>query len=137
MEIRIKRVLTNDPGMGILRHADAGYEDAISNAKEEVKSFLKVGNAVDLPYEDKSFDLVISINTVHNLNKKDCVKALLEIERVSQKGKFITVDAYHNDEEKRRMDMWNLTALTYMSTSEWQSFFNEVGYTGDYYWFIP
>ena len=34
MEIRIKRVLTNDPGMGILRHADAGYEDAISNAKE-------------------------------------------------------------------------------------------------------
>lgn len=34
MEIRLKRVLTNDPGMGILRHADAGYEKAINNAKE-------------------------------------------------------------------------------------------------------
>ena len=34
MEVRLKRVLTNDPGTGILRHADAGYEKAINNAKE-------------------------------------------------------------------------------------------------------
>ena len=33
MEKRLERVLTNDPGMGILRHADAGYEDAVKNAK--------------------------------------------------------------------------------------------------------
>jgi len=112
-------------------------EYAIENAKEEVKPFLKVGNAIDLPYEDNSFDLVISINTVHNLDKNDCPKALQEIERVSRSGKFITVDAYHNDEEKRRMDMWNLTALTYMSVPEWKTYFNETGYTGDYYWFIP
>jgi urocanate hydratase len=31
---RISRVLTSDPGLGILRHADAGYEDAIQVAKE-------------------------------------------------------------------------------------------------------
>ena len=30
---RIERVLTNDPGIGIMRHADAGYERAIENAK--------------------------------------------------------------------------------------------------------
>ncbi|MFC1760058.1 urocanate hydratase, partial [Candidatus Neomarinimicrobiota bacterium] len=34
MESRLKSVLTNDPGTGILRHADAGYEKAINNAKE-------------------------------------------------------------------------------------------------------
>jgi urocanate hydratase len=33
MDIRLQRVLTNDPGMGVLRHADAGYEEAISFAK--------------------------------------------------------------------------------------------------------
>ena len=33
MEKRLERVLTNDPGMGILRHVDAGYEDAVKNAK--------------------------------------------------------------------------------------------------------
>jgi urocanate hydratase len=34
MEKRLKAVLTNDPGLGIIRHADAGYDYAIDNAKE-------------------------------------------------------------------------------------------------------
>ena len=34
MEKRVEAVLTNDPGMGIIRHADAGYEDAIQHAKD-------------------------------------------------------------------------------------------------------
>jgi urocanate hydratase len=29
---RIARVLTSDPAMGVLRHADAGYEEAVSTA---------------------------------------------------------------------------------------------------------
>src|SRR5438445_669313 len=33
-ERRIERVLTTDPGMGVVRHADAGYEDAIRFAKD-------------------------------------------------------------------------------------------------------
>jgi urocanate hydratase len=33
-EARLQRVLTYDPGMGIVRHADAGYERAIENAKK-------------------------------------------------------------------------------------------------------
>lgn len=34
MDARLQSVLTNDPGMGLYRHVDAGYEDAIKNAKE-------------------------------------------------------------------------------------------------------
>jgi urocanate hydratase len=30
---RIERVLWNDPGSGVMRHADAGYEDAIACAR--------------------------------------------------------------------------------------------------------
>lgn len=33
-EIRLERVLTYDPGLGIVRHADAGYNRAIDNAKK-------------------------------------------------------------------------------------------------------
>ena len=32
---KLKRVLTNDPGTGVMRHADAGYDEAISCAKEQ------------------------------------------------------------------------------------------------------
>ncbi len=34
MKERLNRVLTNDPGLGVARHADAGYEKAIQIAKE-------------------------------------------------------------------------------------------------------
>nr|MCS5628235.1 urocanate hydratase [Planctomycetota bacterium] len=39
-EKRLRRVLRNDPGSGVMRHADAGYEEAIQSARE---------NGLDLP----------------------------------------------------------------------------------------
>ena len=33
-ERRLERVLTTDPGLGVVRHADAGYEDAIETARQ-------------------------------------------------------------------------------------------------------
>ncbi|MXV94554.1 MAG: urocanate hydratase, partial [Gemmatimonadetes bacterium] len=33
MRVRIERVLTNDPGLGVARHADAGYEEAVETAR--------------------------------------------------------------------------------------------------------
>ena len=42
---RIERVLTTDPGMGIIRHADAGYEEAIEFAeKNEVIVPMLINN---------------------------------------------------------------------------------------------
>jgi len=112
-------------------------EYAVENSPESVKPLLKVANAKELPFPDKSFDLVISVNTVHNLVLEDCKKAIQEIERVKKKFAFLTVDAYRNEEEKKRMMMWNLTAQTILSVDDWKKLFAEVGYTGDYYWFIP
>ncbi len=110
---------------------------AIANAMEDMKPHVQVADARKLPFPDKSFDVVISINTIHNLELDDCAQSLREIERVQRKGAFVTVDAYRTDDEKRRMYAWNLTAKTIMSVDEWVAFFRKVGYTGDYYWFIP
>jgi len=110
---------------------------AIENVIDTMRPHVQVADAQALPFDDKSFDIVISINTIHNLDLEGCAKALKEIERVAREGSFITVDAYRNDEEKERMYAWNLTAKTIMSVNEWITFFEETGYTGDYYWFIP
>ncbi len=109
---------------------------ALQHSLDDVKPLLALGNAKQLPFSDKSFDLVISINTIHNLPLEECKQALQEIQRVGKRA-FITVDAYRNDEERARMNAWNLTALTFMHVDEWKEFFNETGYTGDYFWFIP
>jgi len=110
---------------------------AIENAMVHLKPFIQVGNATHLPFPDKSFDVVISINTVHNLKREECGKALKEIERVSRGKSFVTVDAYRNEDEKKRMYAWNLTAKTIMTVDDWILFFKDNGYTGDYFWFIP
>ena len=112
-------------------------EYAIEHAIAEVKPFVSVANAIELPFEDNSFDAVISITTLHNLEQDELAIALKEVERVSKGKSFITLDAYHDDAEKERMEAWNLTAKTMMHVDEWKDFFKEVGYTGDYYWFIP
>lgn len=109
----------------------------IENGVPEVREHLQVANAMKLPFPDKSFEVVISVNTVHNLEIEECALALQEIERVAQGKSFITVDAYRNEDERDRMFAWNLTAKTIMSTKEWVDFFHRVGYTGDYYWFMP
>jgi SAM-dependent methyltransferase len=123
------------PGINVAGVDISDY--AVEKSIPEIKPYLQVGNATELPFKDDYFDFVISINTIHNLNLQDCATALQEIERVTKDNSFITVDAYRNDEEKARMQAWNLTALTMMSVDEWKEFFLEVGYTGDYYWFIP
>jgi SAM-dependent methyltransferase len=112
-------------------------EYAITHAKEEIKEDVVCGCATNLPYADNVFDFVISVNTVHNLVQDECGQALLEIMRVSKGNAFITVDAYRNAEEEARMYEWNLTAKTIMHVDEWKAFFRKIGYTGDYYWFIP
>ncbi len=112
-------------------------EYAIENSIDEIKHQLTVGSAEKLPFNDNSFDLVISINTIHNLDELKCAESLKEIERVSKKSKFITVDAYRNNDEKERMYAWNLTAKTIKHVDEWKDFFKNSGYSGDYYWFTP
>ena len=112
-------------------------EYAIKNCHPSVKDFVKIGNAKKIDYPDNYFDLVISINSVHNLDFENCKKALKEIQRVSKKNSFITVDAFRSQEEKEAMFDWNLTAQTILSVDDWIKLFKEIGYNGDYYWFIP
>ena len=110
---------------------------AIDNAIVPMRPHVQVADARHLPFPDNSFDLVISINTVHNLDRPDLIQALREIERVSRGASFVTVDAYRNEDEREAMFAWNLTARTILSVPEWIDLFAEAGYTGDYYWFVP
>ena len=110
---------------------------AIDHAIEDMRAHVQVADAKRLPFADKSFDVVVSINTIHNLARAECGQALREIERLARRGAFVTVDAYRSEQERERMLAWNLTAQTILHVDEWKALFAEVGYTGDYYWFIP
>lgn len=123
------------PGLEV--HGVDVSEYAIENGYPPVRDSLSVASCDDLPFEDDSFDVVISVTTVHNMDYDGCIKTLKEIERVARRGSFITVDAYRDDAEKERMNAWNLTAKTVLHVQEWKEMFDQAGYTGDYYWFMP
>jgi protein-L-isoaspartate(D-aspartate) O-methyltransferase len=108
----------------------SGY--AIENAKEEVKPSLRIGNAVELPYPDNHFDFVVSITTLHNLHNYDLRKALQEIQRVGKEKKYVVVESYRNEKEKANLLYWQLTCRSFYTPPEWEWFFQESGYTGDY-----
>lgn len=107
-------------------------EYAISNSHELVKDRLLVGNCIQLPYPNNAFDLVVSINTIHNLDVKGCKVAIKEIERVKKDYSYIVVDGWSTPQEREDLNSWVVTAETVLSVQEWQKLFAEAGYTGDY-----
>ncbi len=109
---------------------------AKKNAIDSMKKNIYLASANNLPFEDDSFDLVIAINTLHNLPLIDCKQAFKEINRVSSRDSFVMNDAWRDEKGKNSMLKWNLTALTYMSCDEWIDLFEEVNFKGDYYWFF-
>ena len=111
-------------------------EYAIEHAKEEVKPFLRQGSAVSLPYKDRSFDFVVSVNALHNLYINELWPALKEIERVGNGSKHIIVETYRNEREKANLLYWQLTCRAFHTPQEWEWIFQQTGYTGDYSYIV-
>lgn len=118
------------PGLEVAGVDVSSY--AIEHSKEEVRTVLQVASATSLPFPDKSFDLVVSINTLHNLPIYDLVRALREMERVSQRAKYLIVDGYRTEEEKVNLMYWQITCECFFTPAEWEWIFEQAGYTGDY-----
>jgi ubiquinone/menaquinone biosynthesis C-methylase UbiE len=110
---------------------------AIEHADPDVVGLVRVGDAADLPFPGDSFDLVISINTVHNLDRDGCLRAFAELQRVSRGNAFVMVDGWKNAEEQELLQRWVLTARTMLSAEDWLVLMAEAGYEGDYAFWNP
>ncbi len=113
-------------------------EYALNNCHKDVAGYIHKGDARKLPFPDNSFDVIFSINTVHNFNKRDCSIAIKEMQRVCKnKTKlFIQVDAYENKKDLDLFKKWVLTAKTCLRPEEWIKLFKSLEYKGDYFWTI-
>lgn len=130
----VKDLMAVRPGVDAFGLDISDY--AVRNCEPEVVGRLHLGNALSLPFPDHSFDVVVSINTLHNLDRDGCITALREIERVGRGRAYVQVDSYRNEVEKQLFLQWVLTAKTHYEPAGWVELFEEAGYTGDYYWTI-
>lgn len=111
-------------------------EYALRHAPPETAGRLVLGTADRLPFPDASFQAVLCINVVHNLERARCIAALREIERLAPGRGYVQVDAWRTQAEREIFLGWVLTAQTYLRPQEWRALFAEAGYTGDYFWTI-
>jgi ubiquinone/menaquinone biosynthesis C-methylase UbiE len=109
---------------------------ALMNCEPEVVGRLHLGTGTDLPFPDGSFQAVISLNTIHNFDRPDCIRALHEIERLAPGRGFVQPDSYRTAEQRAVFLDWVLTAKYHDYPEGWLKTFAEAGYTGDYYWTI-
>lgn len=107
-------------------------EFALENAKPEIRPFLRHGDVRQpLPFEDESFDLVLSVGTLHNLRLFHLLDALREMDRVGR-DKYLMVESYRDEQELFNLQCWALTCETFLDVGEWEWLFGHAGYTGDY-----
>jgi ubiquinone/menaquinone biosynthesis C-methylase UbiE len=111
-------------------------EYALMRCEPEVVGRLHLGSADRLPFPDRSFAAVVSINTIHNLPRHRCVVGLQEMERLAPGRGFVQVDSYRTAAQKEAFEHWVLTAMFHDYPEGWRQVFDEAGYTGDWYWTI-
>jgi len=130
----VKDLMLECPGLQAFGVDISKY--AVKHVEKEVIGRVHLANAIELPFADSVFDLVISINTLHNLTRKKIKLALSEINRVGSGKSYIVVDSYSTPEQKKRFKDWVLTAKYHAYPDEWLSLFREANYLGDYDWTI-
>jgi ubiquinone/menaquinone biosynthesis C-methylase UbiE len=111
-------------------------EYALMHCEPEVVGRLHLGSADKLPFPDSSFSAVISINTIHNFDREDAVRAVREVQRLAPGRGFIQVDSYYTPEQRDLFSKWVLTAKFHDYPPGWLQVFKEAGYTGDWYWTV-
>ena len=112
-------------GMDISRYA-------LLHTIDDVRSSVVEGTAAHLPFADHSFDLVVSINTLHNLRAAELDSALREIERVGRRAKYIVMDSFQTERQKANLLYWQLTCQCFYTPEDWQWWFDRTGYSGDH-----
>ena len=105
---------------------------AIKNSIRKVKQNLKVFDArKNLNFKKNEFDLIISINLIHNFTIFEINNFLKKICHIS-KSSYITTESYRNNKELFNLQCWALTCESFFSAAEWKWIFKENSYFRDY-----
>ena len=107
-------------------------EHGLSHTTDLVKPHVQIHDARgEFKWQDKEFDLVISLTLLHNLRAFDLENCLREIQRIG-KSHYVTSESYRTELEQFNLQCWALTCETFFDLDEWLWMFEKTGYTGDY-----
>ena len=84
-----------------------------------------------LNYKKKYFDLILSINLIHNFSIYEIKNFLINVVKISKKS-YISTESYRNERELFNLQCWALTAESFFSEKEWNWILKSYGYNRDF-----
>ena len=90
----------------------------VNAAKKHSKNSLLINcDVTNLPFDNESFDIIISTSTLDHIMYEDIIKSLKELNRVLKKNGriFLTIDNYHNLLYRIEFVFWKIFNLYYRS----------------------
>ena len=104
----------------------------IKNSPRRIRNQLKVFDArKKINFKKNYFDLVVSINLIHNFSLSEIFQLLKNIVHISKKS-FISTESYRNNQELFNLQCWALTADSFFSEYEWRWILKQNKYFRDY-----
>ena len=107
-------------GIDISKHA---LESAPEDIKEDLE-FLDITE--DFSLEEREYDLIISVMTLHNLELYNLERIFKEISK-GTKNSYIVVESYRSQKELFNLQCWALTCQSFFSEKEWEYLFERNG----------
>jgi SAM-dependent methyltransferase len=105
---------------------------ALENIHPQLKMKGDLKSAADpLPFTENQFDLVISVNTLHNLKLQDFEKAIANMMKYG-KNQYLVVEGFRDSQEQFNLECWALTANLLLSREDWIWLFRRLNYNGDF-----
>lgn len=106
-------------------------EYAVGNALPEVRPFIRQGSCERLDWNDGSFDLVYSKETLPHLTESQLVSAIAEARRVCRSDDiFLEIQVGNDDRACQLINAWDETHQTVRSSGWWRRFLVDQGYRG-------
>ena len=98
----------------------------------EIRKNIKIQDARNkINYNKNYFDLVISINLIHNFSIKEIFNFLNNVLLISKKT-YLAMEGYRNEKELFNLQCWALTADSFFSHNEWKWILEKNKYFRDY-----
>ncbi len=107
---------------------------AIENSPEEVREYISLHNASELPFDDNSFDMVLAKEVLPHLDEMGALCMISECMRVARRGSvFLEIQCSDDQQGQEMMVKWDSTHKTVKPKSWWKTKLGEINYDGAFH----
>lgn len=122
--------------LGLKVYGQDASSYAVQHAHPDIRKFIQVGDASNLPYDDDTFNFVLGKEVLPHIPEDKLSLAIKECMRVSKGSIFFEIQCGNTQLELEYLKRWNGTHKVFRTPAMWDDLFKKLGYKGDVHYKI-